>query len=245
MRPWSRRVVAATIGLGQVLVLSTPAPTAAFPLDACQLTITSRDADGSILDVAESGALDGSQVNPLLVSWSGTVTWTGGTGAVIRHTTWHVEAFGLPTPVRGGDANEDGDTAGEDSVRVADLVPFRVAGLVYVSGTLEGEGGSCRGSGWLQVVGDPTGTIPFIAAVALWLVGAVLLAVGARGHWLPAIGGGLLVGLSSALLLVQLATLPFAEATPGVVAVGGLLLGLLAVVYGRAIGARRAARPAS
>jgi hypothetical protein len=235
--------VAGAIGLVLVVSLGVPERSLSFPLDTCALTVRSLDADGSPLDTAESGAGDATQTRPLVVSWSGSITWTGSTGDVaFRRTSWHIEIFGLPTPLRGGDANEEGDTTGADSIRLADVIPFRVAGLFHVTGGLEGEGGTCRGEGWVQIAGDPVGTVPFLVSLAMWLVGAALLAVGARGHWLTAVGGGVLVGLGSAMLLVLFSTLPFGDLTPGVVMAAGVLAGLVAGWYGRILGGRTRGR---
>jgi hypothetical protein len=240
VRPTLRRaLVGAAIGLVLVVGLGLPQPSVGFPVDRCALTITSLDGDGSPLGTAESGARDATQSQPLVISWSGSITWTGSTGdAAFRRTSWHIEVFGVPTPLRGGDANEEGETTGTDSIRLADVIPFRVAGLFHVTGGLEGEGGTCRGEGWVQIAGDPVGTVPFLVSLAMWLVGAALLAVGARGHWLTAVGGGVLVGLGSAVLLVLFSTLPFGALTPGVVMAAGVLLGLVAGWYGRILAGR-------
>jgi hypothetical protein len=211
-----------------------PPATLAFPLSGCTLTITSLDADGTAVDSAQGGGPDASMTAPLEVHWDGTIGWSGGTDAqVIRATSWHVDVFGLPTPLRGGEANEDGDTTGEDSIRIGEAVPFRYTGLFHVSGLLSGDGGSCSGEGWVRVVGNPMSTLPFLVALALLLVGVVLLAVGARGRWLPALAGGLLLGLGSMVLLVIYAVLPLAAATPPVVTLLGLLTGAGAGWLGR------------
>jgi hypothetical protein len=209
------------------------------------MTVSSQDADGAPLDSALSGETDARQATPLLVSWDGTINWSGDTGAqVIRATSWHVEVFGLPTPMRGGDANDEGDATGEDSTRVSAAVPFRFTGLFYVTGRLSGEGGACSGSGWVRVLGDPMTTLPFLVALAMLLVGVVLLAVGIRGRWLPAAAGGVLLGLGSTVMLVIYAVLPLGEATPIVITVLGVLTGVAAGWFGR-MQLRRAARGAS
>ena len=53
----------------------------------------------------------------------------------------------------------------------------RVVGLVHISGWLEGNDGTvrCEGNGWVNVVGDPVGTIPWIVFLTLLALGAIFL----------------------------------------------------------------------
>lgn len=243
MRPLQRRVAALSLAaVATATSGANPQAGLAFPLSGCTLQLTSLDVDGAPVDNADSGEVGASQEAPLQVQWNGTVSWSGDSGAqAIRSTSWHVEVFGLPTPLRGGDPNEDGDSSGEDSIRVSEAVPFRFTGLFHVSGQLSGEGGTCAGDGWVRVVGDPMSTLPFLVALALVLVGVVLLAVGVRGRWLPALAGGLLLGLGSVVLLVIYAVMPLGAATPPVITVLGLLIGLGAGGFGR-LQLRRAER---
>jgi hypothetical protein len=70
------------------------------------------------------------------------------------------------------------------------------------------------------------GTIPFLVALGLALLGAVLLAVGARGPWLAALGGGAMLGVAGAILLLGGRMLPLGSQTPLVVVLLGLGVGL-------------------
>jgi hypothetical protein len=56
-------------------------------------------------------------------------------------------------------------------------VPGPVVGLFYVTGYIEGNSGTnrCDGNGWVHIVGDPLGTIPFWLALALLVIGGGLL----------------------------------------------------------------------
>jgi hypothetical protein len=235
LRLFQRRLAALALAAFAAAIGAADPPTGlAFPLAGCTQAITSLDADGAAVDSAAGGGPDASQEAPLQVHWDGTIIWSGTTGSqAIAGRSWHVDVFGLPTPLRGNDANEDGDTSGEDSVRISEAVPFRFTGLFHVSGQLKGDGGGCTGDGWVRVVGDPMSTLPFLVALALVLVGVVLLAVGARGRWLPALAGGLLLGLGSTVLLVIYAVLPLGAATPPVVTLLGLLTGACAGWLGR------------
>jgi hypothetical protein len=227
LRPSQRRLAAiALAGVAVAMGAGDPSPGRAFSLSACTLQLTSLDANGAIVDSAQSGGSDASQQAPLQVQWDGTVAWRGATGArPVRDTSWSVEVFGLPTSLRGGDQNSTGDTSGDGSVRISQAVPFRFTGLFHVSGQLSREGGACSGSGWVRVIGDPMSTLPFLVALALLLVGVVLLAVGARGHWVAALAGGLLLGVGSVVLMVTYAIVPFGAATPPLISVVGVVAG--------------------
>ncbi len=230
MRPLQRRLAA----LALVAIASAQPPAGlAFPLLGCQLTITSLDADGAAIDTAVGGRPDATQAAPLRVTSDGTIDWSGSSAQAIRGASWHVDVFGLPTSLRGDDLNPDGDTSGAGSIRISEAVPFHFTGLFHVSGQLSGEGGTCTAEGWVRVEGDPMSTLPFLVALALALVGVVLLAVGARGRWLSALSGGLLLGLGSVLLLVIGGVLPLGAATPPIVTALGVLIGIGAGWLGR------------
>jgi hypothetical protein len=231
MRPFPRRLALVATLAAALLI---PGSAAAFPLTNCTLELTSLDSEGLALDSATGGSADATQEDPFIVAWDGEVLWNGTMGSqVIKDNSWHVDVFGIPTPLRGGGANDEGKTDGEGTVDVSSNLPFTVSGLFFVSGDLTGEGGSCAGSGWLKLDGDPVGTVPFFLALALVVLGAVLIAVGARGGWLPALVGGLLFGIGVAMLLVGFSTLPIGSLTVAGSVVLGLLIGALSAWLGR------------
>jgi hypothetical protein len=217
------------------LLVMVAAPAGAFPLSGCTLNLTSQDASGATIATAVNGGADSTQQNPFLVEWDGTVAWTGTMGSqVIRNHSWHIDVFYIPTPLRGGDPNEGGDTDGDGTVGVSENAPFQLVGTFYVSGELTGEGGSCSGSGWMKLAGDPFGTVPFWIALALILVGIVLIALGLRGSLAAGIFGGIFLGVGLALMLVITSILPLGAATPLAVMGLGLLIGIAAGWVGRA-----------
>jgi hypothetical protein len=208
-------------------------PAAAFPLTTCTLTLESTTGSADALDTASSGTPDSTMSDPFKVAWDGQVGYVGSTNVVIKDYTYHVEVFGVPTPIRGGDANDDEDTEGDDTVSVGANAPFRVAGLYYVSGGYKGDGGECAGSGWFQLLGNPVGTVPWIVGVALTLIGSLGLVAGARGHLVSSIAGGFLLGLGLDLLLISHSFMPLAENTPLAFFVAGIVLGALIGILGR------------
>ncbi len=231
MRPILRRLAFFAL---PALILMLPASASAFPLSNCTLAINSFDAGGGPLDMATVNATDATQENPFLVDWDGTVRWAGTMGPlVIMDHSWGVSVFNVPTPLRGGDPNHGGDTDGDGTVTVKDTMPFRVTGLFFVSGSISGNGGSCSGSGWMQLTGDPVGTIPFFVGLALLVLGLALLYTGYRSGWGWAILGGLLFGLGAALMLVIYALMLVGSWTPLTALVVGIGLGVVVIVVRR------------
>jgi hypothetical protein len=226
------------------VALMAAAPTAsAFPLDGCTMSVQSMRADGTTLASASGPGTDGTQDEPLDVDSNGSVSWSGTTGSqVIKNNSWHIEVFYLPTLYRGSETNADGDTSAEDTVDFGKDAPFRFTGLYFVSGGIRGDDGACDGSGWVKLIGDPVGTLPFFAGLVLAILGIVLLgwAVG-RGSPLGGVAGGLIASLGVATLLVIFSALPLGPATPLAVLAIGLVVGLACGLVGRSVATRRVA----
>ena len=140
-----RSAVLRAFSIGTILTLLLAYPAAAFELNGgCTLEIASTDASGGPLDLASGpgAAGGGTQADPFLIDWDGTVSWVGSSGdQVFNNHSWQTYVFLVPTPVRGGDPNDDDDTTGDGTVGVGENAPFRITGLYYVSGTIDGEGG--------------------------------------------------------------------------------------------------------
>lgn len=228
-----RRTMLAAAVSAALGVLILAAPAAAFPLTNCTLQATGLAADGSTIGSIQSGADDATQDHPFLVDWDGTVAYKGSTQVEMKNNTWHVDVFGIPTPLSGGSPNGEDNRDGSGTVGVSANAPFRITGLYYVSGSITGSGGTCTGSGWFKLTGDPIGTIPFFVALGVLVVGILMLVAGIRGHAITGIIGGILTGLGSATMLVLYSTLPIGSLTPLVILVIGLLLGVGASVVGR------------
>ncbi len=146
---------------------------------------------------------------------------------------WAVEVFMFPTPLQGGDDNPKNNKTGSGTVGVSANAPFRFTGLYYVHGTLTGSGGTCAGSGWFKLAGDPVGTIPFFGGIGVLVVGLLMLAFGSRGHTITAVIGGILTGLGGATMLIIYSTLPLGQQTPLALLLIGLAVGLVIGILGR------------
>lgn len=228
-----RRSVTRAVLPAALLLLLLPGSTTAFPLTTCSLQLASSDGSGAALDTASSGANDSTQADPFEVDWEGSVAWGGTTTVVIKNYTYSISVFNVPTPLQGGGTNDDENTEGEGTVGVAANSPFRAAGLYYVSGTYNGEGGSCAGSGWFRLLGDPVGTIPWIAGLVLGVLGVLGFIWALRGSLLGGVLGGILFGLGADLLLISYAVLPLAENTPLIVLVAAIVVGVALALLGR------------
>lgn len=222
-----RRSVAALLVTSALAWLFLAAPVAAFPLTNCSLNATALAADGSTIDSIQSGAVDATQDDPFLVDWDGTISYEGMSDIAMVDNSWGVSVFLFPTPLQGGDDNPEDNRTGSGSVGVSANAPFRFTGLYFVHGSLTGSGGTCEGSGWFKLTGDPIGTIPFFGGVGILILGLIMLAIGSQGHLITAIVGGILAGVGGATLLVLYSTLPFAELTPLIVLLLGLLVGVV------------------
>lgn len=213
-----------------VLVLLIPAGASAFPLSNCTLDLTSLDANGSTVDSATAGGNDSTMSDPFLADVDGTVEWAGTQGSqVIKDHHWSVSVFNIPTPLSGGDPNAAGEVDGAGTVDVGANLPFKVVGLFFVSGQIAGDGGSCEGSGWLRLRGDPFGTVGFWLFVGLIVVGGGMLYMGYRRSAAWAISGGVVFGLGLALGLITYALMLVGSWTPLAAVVAGLALGVVVI----------------
>lgn len=228
-----RRSAASAILLALFGMVVAAAPVAAFPLTNCTLKLESLTSDGGALDTAQGGAPDATQADPFIVDWDGTVAYEGASDVAMENNSWAVAVFGIPTPLQGGDDNPEDTRTGSGTVGVSANAPFRFTGLYFVSGSLTGSGGTCAGSGWLKLAGDPVGTLPFWAGVGLLAVGLGLLVRGARGHVISGVVGGLLAGLGAVDMLVIFSTLPLGSPTVPLVLALGLIVGIVVAIVGR------------
>jgi hypothetical protein len=184
-RLFAAGVVAMTLALALVL------PVLAAQLSGgCSMQVrsfTGENADGSTIDeasvqgpIAEGDV--GSQSRPFKVDPAGSVDFVFKTGTtVFTNNHWSIYAQGLPIAILSGSDDNPMDLDETGIVTVADQVaklPFKFVGTLFVSGDLYGNNDTahCYGEGYVQILGDPVGTIPWdIAAALIVLSGLVLL----------------------------------------------------------------------
>lgn len=223
-----RRLVPATVAAGLLLVaLAIPAAAAgAGNVDlsgGCTLDLTALDASGATVGTA-SGPGAASPTDPFVVDPKGTVAWKAGTPA-LRNATYGVSVFSIPI-LSGAFASEGGASGTTDLSKIPAFDQF--AGLVYVSGSARGDGGTCDGAVWVKLGGNPLTSIPGLGGMivgGLGLIG-VIGSLGGR-HAFRGLGFGILLGLGLAVLSIAFAIVPLGQWTPYVGLVGGPIVGLI------------------
>ncbi len=157
------------------LSLASPAlaqEEAGVTLEGCRGQATSLDGDlEPITEMSAPGGPGASPSEPLIVDPQGRVDYYGRTDPVITNGTWSLKVFGIPVQ-RGDEDNSDGETKRAGDVDL-DFIPIDVPGLYHVSGSFEGDGGSCSGEGWVKILGSPVGSLPWIAGVGLFGIGLI------------------------------------------------------------------------
>jgi len=180
-------VVAATLAL--LLVLPTIAAELTSP---CSMEVRSFDGlipatstkvdEGAAAGPIAEGAV-GSQTRPFQVDPEGSIDFAFHTGTtVFQNNHWEIYAQGLPVPILAGsddnplDVDETGIVTVEEQIKA---FPFRFVGVLFISGDLWGNGNAshCHGEGFVQILGDPVGTIPWDVAAALILLSGLVLLV--------------------------------------------------------------------
>ena len=225
-----RRTVAVAVLLSSWLLFLGHSPAVAFPLTGCTMRVQAVDANGALYDWVTGGLVDSEVDEPFDVEWDGSVNYEATTGTqTITDYAAHLDVYGIPMLHR-SDPNANGDQAATASQPVLADPPFRFTGLYFVSGEIVGSGGRCQGNGWVRVVGDPVGTVPFWFAIGSMLIGLLLLGASVRAHGAIQIAaglvGGVAVGVALAVLLVIYAIVPFGAGTPAFLPEVMLLIGL-------------------
>jgi hypothetical protein len=221
-------------GAGILMLLSLAGPAAAAEPIAgasiagpCTLDALSTDAGGTDLDEL-AGPGTSEPTIPFDVDRSGKVAWTG-TGPAITTGSWQISIYGVPLPVLSGSIdNPDGQTSADGVVLVGDILPVDIVGTFEVSGSVSGDGGSCSGSAWVRVDGNPLTSIPGIAGIGLGIVGLLTLLTSLAGrHPWRGLFGGLVLGLAVGILAIVFGIVPIGTITPWVALAGGSVIGLI------------------
>jgi hypothetical protein len=182
----SAGAVAATLAI--IFVLPVLAAQLSLP---CSMEVRSFDAPGALGNEVDNAAVAGpipegavgSQSRPFKIGPEGSIDFAFHTGtSVFTDNHWTIYAQGLPVPILQGFDDNPSDVDETGIVEVNETIqklPFKFVGTVFVSGDLYGNGDTlhCYGEGFVQVLGDPVGTIPWDLAAALILLSGVMLLV--------------------------------------------------------------------
>jgi len=185
-----RRLIAAgVVAMTLAMLLVLPALAAELS-GGCSMEVRSFDGPSTASNEVDSGAASGaiaegavgSQSRPFKVDPEGGIDFAFHTGTtVFQNNHWAIYAQGLPVPILSGqddnplDFDEIGFVTLNEAIKA---LPFRVVGVFFVSGDLWGnsDANHCHGEGYVQILGDPVGTIPWdVAAALIVLSGLVLL----------------------------------------------------------------------
>ena len=115
----------------------------------------------------------GSPDDPFQVTWDGHVDYHFITPVVFQNNHWNFSVESLP--IRSGSDDNPSDLDEIGKVTISADLPLRFVGLLHVDGDIFGNGDAdhCHGDGWVLILGDPVGTIPFWLAVALIAAGVI------------------------------------------------------------------------
>jgi hypothetical protein len=198
-----KRLLAAG-AIGSLLLLLFALPVAAAELTGgCVLQVRSFDGpasggvttgnevdEGQAAGIIAEGAV-GSQTRPFKVDPEGSIDFLFQTGStVFQENTWSIYAQGLPVPILSGQDDNPMDVDERGVVEVnkeVEKLPFRFVGTLFITGDLWGNENTnhCHGEGFVQVLGDPVGTVPWLVAAALILAAGLglLVATPYNIHW--------------------------------------------------------------
>jgi hypothetical protein len=239
-----RPLVVALAGAALLLLAAVAAPVRAADPTAgadikgqCTVLAMSGDAAGVTFDELE-GPASSDPGNPFDVDPKGRVAWTG-TGPAITEGTYSLAIYGLPV-WSGRVDNPGARTSADGSLELGDILPIDVVGLIEVTGSVSGTGGSCSGSAWIRIGGEPLTSIPGMVGIGAAIIGLLGVLTAVRGsHPLRGLFAGLLLGIGAGILAIVFGIVPIGALTPFVAIGGGgvigLVLGLLHIGGGAAV----------
>jgi len=206
-------------------------PAGAAIIGPCTVTATSTGTSGKVPDtLIGPGTSDPN--NPFDVDPKGSVSWVG-TGPAITSGTYQLTIYGFPV-WSGTIDNPDGKTSADGVLQLGEILPIDVVGLIEVGGSVSGTGGSCAGTAWIRIGGDPVTSIPGLVGLGAGILGlvGVLSAIPGR-HPIRGLLFGLVLGVGGGILAVVFGIVPVGSLSP-LVALGaggviGLVLGLLPI----------------
>jgi uncharacterized membrane protein len=218
-------------GAASLLLVALAGPTRAADPTAgaaitgpCTLTATSSGPAGQIDTLAGPGTSDAA--NPFDVDRKGGVAWAG-TGPAITSGTYQLTIYGIPI-WSGAFDNAEGKTSADGNLALGSLLPIDVVGLVEVAGSVSGTGGSCSGSAWIRLAGDPLTSIPGLVGIGAGILGLLgVLSAIPGSHPFRGLLFGLILGLGGGILAIVFGVVPLGALSPFVALGGGGIIGLV------------------
>ena len=200
-------------------------PAGAAITGPCTVTATSTARSGGQPDTL-TGPGTSDQNNPFDVDPKGSVAWAG-TGPAITSGTYQLTIYGLPI-WSGNFDNTDGKTSADGVLALGDVLPIDLVGVVEVGGSISGAGGSCSGSAWIRLAGDPLTSIPGIVGIGVGILGLVGVLGSVVGrHPFRGLLFGLILGLGGGILAIVFGVVPLGTLSPLVALGGGGVIGLV------------------
>jgi hypothetical protein len=201
-------------------------PSAGATIDGpCTVSATSTTAAGGQLDALIGPATSDSS-NPFDVDPKGQVAWSG-SGPAITSGTYQLTIYGVPI-WSGSIDNPSGKSNADGTLDLASVLPGGLVGVVQVGGSVTGQGGSCSGSAWIKISGDPLTSIPGMGGIGLAIVGLLGVATAVPGaHPFRGLLAGLVLGLGAGVLAIVFGVVPVGALTPFVALGGGGVVGLV------------------
>jgi len=186
-----RRVISAGVVAATLAIVFVLPVLAAELSGGCRIEARSFDGPDATGNIVDQGSMIGpqpeggvgSQTRPFKVDPEGSIDFLFNTGTtVFQNNHWAIYAQGLPVPILAGfddnplDVDETGIVSIDETIQA---LPFTFVGVLFVSGDLWGNGDTshCHGEGYVEIVGDPVGTIPWVVMAALIVLSGVVLLV--------------------------------------------------------------------
>ena len=128
------------------------------------------------IEIPENSSVDnGSKSNPFELDSQGSVAYSGQTSGQATNQSWGIEFLAIGG-LDDSDPNDKDERSTSGVKDMSEIFPDDVTGLIKVTGTFEADGANCKGSGWIKLVGSPTGTIPWIGGLVAGAIGLLGLA---------------------------------------------------------------------
>jgi hypothetical protein len=186
-----RRVISAGVVAATLVIVFVLPVLAAQLSGGCSIEARSFDGPGATGAMVDEGSMIGpqpeggvgSQTRPFKVDPAGSIDFLFNTGTIVfQNNHWSIFAAGLPVAILSGSDDNPLDVDETGIVNVNETIqklPFKFVGVLFISGDLWGNSDTahCYGEGYVQVLGNAVGTIPWDVAAALILLSGLVLLV--------------------------------------------------------------------